>query len=1131
MATLRYLAEFQSMEGEMYKLYIDDNSTDWIVQNFNVSENGFDLNYPVQTKDSPRVSYVMSSVLSFNFLKRNAAHDSLQDQMVSANEERFKIQVLKNDALFWCGFVLTDNIQVADEYYPTRFNVQATDGLGRLKGIDYNNDGVSYSGRETILNHIFNCLNKIPLSYFHASSAAFLKVIVNWYEDQHAVVSTLNPLAVTDVDHSVFIETDSNGNTVYKDCLYVLKQCLQVFGARLYQSGGVFVIEQINERESITFSEFTYDKDKNHILTSTSQSYELAVNTASNSVRPRRTEGGIFAFYPPLNKVCITYNHSGSDNLLLGSSFHYSPSVVFPPNDELTLGDLDLSGDDTETILISGKLNFSSTWINVSNLLSYRHIFYIKLKVGSYYLKREIVYQGTNVAYGPISWSLTESYYQISTNTLTPTGTTPDETTIDSFIDISFITPIIEAAGEITFDLQWNRCEDTNSNLIASSLPSSVISLSYTLIDQQSNILQDGEQINMETSRNYCATNEDSDKNTVFIDDLETVIGDGPFAVTFNKLKVYNGSEWKVSDDWRVNDTGTAYKIQELLIRQILAGQKTPIKRYEGSITGDFFAHTRLNWDSEYYLFEGGTFRANSDTWSGRWFNVFVDDSGISTEVTVIDAEINTVPIGDNEGQGGDDGDDEPVGTGGIEIQGSGGVINIPIDEGFIEFIELDDPLEVYYQAGDLINIVDQNTGNFDVVTVTAGNNIGDTTIEVEGYVNNSYPVGAIVVPNGPDSTQENQLSGEIISNFFEATTIEKAGYFLKTNILLPVIKTLSSFDRSSLVATGLTRAFYNIPLSENGGTIESVKTSFATAGAGGTTIVEYKKNGTLFETATLSGGTKQVETTITPGEPISTDDEITIDVTTVSTSPPSGMVSSLEINKDVDIYLNKIGYQLNRVERSGLLLWSKLNYNPQISIIGGSAHFSSNSIINCGNDSSLGITGSFSICAWFKFEDNSVSAIAGKYSNLLGYHLITLGSSIAIGVDSQSSCSFLTTGMTQRTWYHIAATYDGTTAKIYLDGAEMDTATYTAPTVSGGDFWIGGDDSGAGANFFDGNVAGVRLWSRALSQLEIQSIYIKRFSLLTASEKLDMVSAWELSDISGSTAPDSQGSNNGTIT
>jgi hypothetical protein len=83
-----------------------------------------------------------------------------------------------------------------------------------------------------------------------------------------------------------------------------------------------------------------------------------------------------------------------------------------------------------------------------------------------------------------------------------------------------------------------------------------------------------------------------------------------------------------------------------------------------------------------------------------------------------------------------------------------------------------------------------------------------------------------------------------------------------------------------------------------------------------------------------------------------------------------------------------------------------------------------------------------------------------------------------------------VTYAFTLNTWYHVAATYDGTTRKIYVNGilAGSDTPVADSHNVStANNFRIGSFNTGTG-EYFNGNLDEVRIWNRALPQAEIQN-------------------------------------------
>ena len=135
---------------------------------------------------------------------------------------------------------------------------------------------------------------------------------------------------------------------------------------------------------------------------------------------------------------------------------------------------------------------------------------------------------------------------------------------------------------------------------------------------------------------------------------------------------------------------------------------------------------------------------------------------------------------------------------------------------------------------------------------------------------------------------------------------------------------------------------------------------------------------------------------------------------------------------------------------------------------------------------------------------------------------------SINILLNAQTEIQY--TSFTSDEWHHIASTYDGTTEKFYFNGSLVGTGTFT-DTLSVTANTIIGRDSGSGtSNFWDGNLANVAIWNRALSSDEINSVMWKSYEALSGAESNGLQAWYSLDDISGSSVPDSSGNgNNGT--
>lgn len=159
------------------------------------------------------------------------------------------------------------------------------------------------------------------------------------------------------------------------------------------------------------------------------------------------------------------------------------------------------------------------------------------------------------------------------------------------------------------------------------------------------------------------------------------------------------------------------------------------------------------------------------------------------------------------------------------------------------------------------------------------------------------------------------------------------------------------------------------------------------------------------------------------------------------------------------------------------------------------------NDYVNTNADDSLDVTGSLTLSAWvFRSNSAKTHAIVSKYqtNSSAPFHLELLASGLVrathrSGTLGQSISS--TTAVTNNVWTHVVFVRDNSTGKLtfYFNGVQdfagwksYNTTRVAASTVS---VKIG-SHAGATNNFFAGTIDDVRIYDKALTEAEVQSLY-----------------------------------------
>jgi hypothetical protein len=122
--------------------------------------------------------------------------------------------------------------------------------------------------------------------------------------------------------------------------------------------------------------------------------------------------------------------------------------------------------------------------------------------------------------------------------------------------------------------------------------------------------------------------------------------------------------------------------------------------------------------------------------------------------------------------------------------------------------------------------------------------------------------------------------------------------------------------------------------------------------------------------------------------------------------------------------------------------------------------------------------------------------SIAIKNTSLLRVNFTT--SSNAWFTDINSTTTF-----SNNTWYHVVMTFGSNTVKLYINGSQEDTATFSNPNTnaSNGNFVIGRHSTDPSSyGYYDGLLDDTGIWNRVLTSSEVTSLYNSGTGALASS-------------------------------
>lgn len=622
----RFRSEFYDERSDIFRVSLWQEGYPGALRTVRISNPQIDH----EGSDTEIHNTVIPSTITFAIQITNSTDEGIIQQLADAQEGDTIVTVLKNGVRYYEGKVLTDQIQVQDVSYPIGLVIRATDGLGLLSEIFYNQTGrpggTPYADSDTILKHIVNCLNYTGITSRFGASETFLKTAVEYWEDAHVIGVGDDPLLLSKIDHTCFWEVSEDGEGVsrksFKTAKEVLHQLCLFQQAQVFWSDGTFWIKQYDTHSSGSIVIRKWKTDATSNGSETVDVEQDITNTAGDMTANHRQGGGTFSYLQPIRQACITYRHDGFTNLAAGQTWSNEESLLF------NAGYLDNNSGDAG-IKITGILRAEGVLLGfgvilteeIAGTFTHKYIFHLRVSVGDYYLRS-------------IPWS---SAVQWDAN---PASRIVIETSLAELLaDYSFerafgaLANEMPDSGDLQIQMELDRITDgagaalALGDIIYTDPDGVIVTLGNTWIFENVDVqyLPDGDPNSQELERIYCVENETTGApvNSSTDLDLGTVnFGDGPTANSKTRIDVLvsTGPYYQRSTTWRNQDTGTGYAIWQLVLVRLMALRQTSLRLMQGPFFGNIEAHHVLNYDSTKWVMLRFSRNLNSCQVTGTWF-------------------------------------------------------------------------------------------------------------------------------------------------------------------------------------------------------------------------------------------------------------------------------------------------------------------------------------------------------------------------------------------------------------------------------------------------------------------------------------------------------------------------------
>lgn len=526
----------------------------------------------------------------------NATGTALQSwltgSVLNGDEDRYTVGIYQSSVLIWYGVILPDIAARQDMSPPYDWAITATDGIGRLKDFEFN-PGFA-GGTHSIVSHkdiIYEALKKSLL--YATSETTLFSTCIEWYEDNMPARSaSTDPIDQTYIDTWAFT-TIEDGERIGFSLYRVLEELCKAWRMRLILSNGIYRFIQIQSYEGgtgTTYERF-YRRSDGSYTSNSAFNPSVVWNSGAGTI-PRVRSGNQWSYFPPLKNVYMRFPIASNANMLNGGQ-------ILPYTE--VLPDNIVGGTDVVLIFTTNiRVDITDGAFRTTNGAEITVQIDLNLDTDYVLQKDSVGALNSWQVTGTAQWlrSTKQSYTDIQIAFRT------DELPAGIYPSNSFTIEVVEVIDSVNgTSLSFNslRLNSSTSLTYATSL--------------------DGEQAYIP----YEVGNVLGTINSYDIEETDAIMGEMFNPTYFGGLYTGDTSSWNPSSArWRYKDTGVAYSINFLRVRETMAAQIKPIPKYQGAVVGaaSVMPHSSIIYDGSVYILNGGSFSANMETWDGEWFKV-----------------------------------------------------------------------------------------------------------------------------------------------------------------------------------------------------------------------------------------------------------------------------------------------------------------------------------------------------------------------------------------------------------------------------------------------------------------------------------------------------------------------------